>query len=279
MQALRAMWAMFNPVQVQLIRKTAVVNAIKDRLPVYTLTFAYPAEMMQRKQTLGVRIDHGDVVKVCVPNYKPKSYSMSAERADEGEFDITVKVYPNGRASGYLDSVMIGDKISVFKHPACNKRRNAGSHVGLIAYGVGITEALPVAAAELSKPEAESVVLLWASRTDGDTFWHEQIEALRNQHGRRFDSVHIFSRDNQPGALHGRVDSGVLDMVFNARWAETCAVPDLSETSSGSTSKVAVGFRSGARFLSVGTKEMMQATDEMLAELNYPMHEHALLLK
>ena len=40
---------------------------------------------------LKVRIDHGDVVKVIIPDYKPKSYSMSCKRANE--FDITVKVY------------------------------------------------------------------------------------------------------------------------------------------------------------------------------------------
>eukprot|EP00964_Phaeocystis_antarctica_P098158 scaffold64201_cov58-Phaeocystis_antarctica.AAC.2 len=90
----------------RLLRKVCHVTAVRglasspewERLPVYTLTFETPPSLSN-----AVRIDCGDVVKVVVPNFKPKSYSMSAERP--GEFDITVKVYPGGVCSGYLDSV------------------------------------------------------------------------------------------------------------------------------------------------------------------------------
>ena len=51
--------------------------------------------------------------------------------------------------------IQVGDAITVFKKGA--KERQPGSHVGLVAFGVGITEALPIAAAELAKPEAEQV--------------------------------------------------------------------------------------------------------------------------
>jgi hypothetical protein len=37
--------------------------------------------------------------------------------------------------------------------------------------------------------------------------------------------------------------------------------------------------RGEARFLPVGTKEMMQQTDEMLAAIGYTMPQHALLLR
>ena len=126
-----------------LLRKVEVVAAEADRLPVYTLTFANPEGVTELG--MGVRIDHGDTVKVCVPGYKPKSYSMSACR--EGEFDITFKVYPGGRASGYLDGIEVGGTIDVF--PKGRKTRDAGAFVGLVAFGVGITEALPMLAVRL----------------------------------------------------------------------------------------------------------------------------------
>ena len=83
-----------------LLHKSTLVQASSAHLPVHTLTFSIPEGM---SESLGVSIEKGDVVKVVVPNYKPKSYSMSAARPNE--FDITFKVYPNGRASGYLDSI------------------------------------------------------------------------------------------------------------------------------------------------------------------------------
>ena len=117
------------------LRKVTHVEAYAEtgQLPVHTVTFSRPSSLD------GLRIDHGDVVKVVIPDFKPKSYSMSAER--EGEFDITFKVYPNGRCSGYLDRLQVGDEVSVFKRGS--KSRNPGSHVGLVAFGVGITEILP----------------------------------------------------------------------------------------------------------------------------------------
>lgn len=79
-----------------LLPAVAQVEESTDHLPVYTLTFATPLgqPFLKDKKTGGkFSIPMGDVVKVCVPNYKPKSYSVSAERS--GEFDITVKVLVN----------------------------------------------------------------------------------------------------------------------------------------------------------------------------------------
>ena len=116
---------------------------------------------------------------------------MSAQR--ETEFDITLKIYPNGRASGYLDRVQLGEAISVFGMG--NKRRapdppsvgsGSGCYIGIVGFGVGITEALPVAAAELARAGESKVTLLWQSRTWADTFWHDDVAALEAAHPGRF---------------------------------------------------------------------------------------------
>jgi NAD(P)H-flavin reductase len=250
----------WNGVPTKLIKKTTLVPASPNHLPVYTLTFAIPEQGNVLTGTAqphsAVRIDMGDVVKMVIPNYKPKSYSMSAIRMDEKEFDVTIKVYPNGRASGFLDRLQIGgeDTVNTFGRDA-GRRRNSGDFVGVIAYGVGITEGLPVARAELEKGRAKRVVLLWASRTMEDTFWHNEIQELSQNYPERFQIVHIFSREKRDGCLHGRIDPSVLETVFTPN------------------------ERNQARFLSVGTKEMMRMTDNMLTQIGYPMPKHALLPK
>ena len=96
-----------------------------------------------------------------------------------------------------------GDRVRLFHlNPY---KRSPGSHIGLVALGVGITEALPIAAAELAKPAASSVVLLWATQRGDEIFWQDRRRALRRRHGERFAVVHIHSRDERDGALHGRV--------------------------------------------------------------------------
>ncbi|CAB9510262.1 b5 reductase 1 [Seminavis robusta] len=240
----------------KLIKKTTLVPAAPNHLPVHTLTFAIPKDDSafsgRAKPHSEVAIELGDVVKMVIPGYKPKSYSMSAIR--DGEFDITFKVYPNGRASGFLDRLNVGDEMGTFGMTA-GRHRNPGSFVGCIAFGVGITECLPVAQAELEKGDAEKVVLLWASRTMADTFWHDKIEDLKKKYPDRFQMAHILSREERQGCLKGRINPELLDQVFQPE------------------------DRSQARFLSVGTKEMMRMTDKMLEEIDYPMPQHALLPK
>ncbi|CAB9521146.1 b5 reductase 1 [Seminavis robusta] len=241
--------------QTKLIKKTTLVSAAATRLPVHTLTFAIPRfdpSVHRGKSHSEVAIDKGDVVKMVIPGYKPKSYSMSALR--EQEFDVTFKVYPNGRASGFLDSMKVGDELESFGKSS-GRHHNPGSFVGIVSYGVGITEGLPVTKAELEKGDAEKVVLLWASRTMGDTFWHEEIKALQNEYPGRFEMVHILSREEHQGCFHGHITPKLLDQAFQP------------------------ADRGQARFLSVGTKDMMRITNRMLEEIGYPMPEHALLPK
>jgi len=263
----------WSGVPTKLIRKTLLVEQGVDRLPVYTLTFEIPRghSFSGRAQPLeNVRIDFGEVIKFVIPFYKPKSYSMSALRESENEFDVTLKIYPNGRASGHLDRIQIGESVNAFGLKN-NKVRNPGKFFGGIAYGVGITEILPVARFELEKGDSERVVVVWASRTLADTFWHDQIEELNQKYKERFEMVYIFSRENKTetttehlptGALHGRIDSSVLKQVFEPRLC-------LSETTKLERDK--------ARFLVIGTKAMMRMTEAMLSEIGFPFHKHALL--
>jgi NAD(P)H-flavin reductase len=245
-----------------LLKKTSIITADQEsgRLPVYTLTFAIPTEdpdgALWGPAVIHseARLDMGDVVKMVIPGYKPKSYSISELR--DNEFDVTFKVYPNGRASGYLDRLTVGGDPVVYsfaKHAA--RRRNSGSYVGIIVFGVGITEGLPVAKAELEKGDAQKVVLLWASRTMEDTFWHDQLQRLKETYSTKFELVYLLSRQEKDGCLHGRISPQILEQVFQP--------PNKEE----------------ARFMSVGTKEMMRIADDMLTSIGYPMPEQHLLPK
>jgi NAD(P)H-flavin reductase len=248
----------------KLIRKVTLVEGEtpdphdKDRLlrlSVHALTFSIPAQESFEKPAIphsNIQIDLGDVVKMVIPGYKPKSYSVSELREDE--YEVTFKAYPNGRASGYLDRLKVGDTIQSFGKSA-NRIRNPGNFVGIIVFGIGITEGLPVAKAELEKDDADQVVLLWACRTFDDYFWHDKIEELLEKHGENFRLERIMSQDYRDGCLRGRVDPEVLDQVFQP------------------------ADRDNARFLSVGTKEMMNTTYRMLAEIGYSMPRNALLPK
>ena len=239
--------------------------------------------------------------------YKPQSDCMSALRLPEQEFDVTFKVYPNGRASGYLNRLHVGDFIHSFGMTKNRCRNPDGTWIGIVAYGVGITEALPVARAELERPgpgPPTNVTLLWASRTLHDTFWHDQIQALQqtypcspptttssetndNDTTNRFEVAFLFSRESNEffqalssaagsnatttshvhippsirqarHVLSGRVTSSVLSTVFDQ----------------------ACHDKEHARFLSVGTKDMMDFTSQLLTDkLGFEFPKNELLPK
>ena len=252
-----------------------------------------------------LRLDLGDVVKMVIPNYKPKSYSVSALRATE--FDVTYKLYPNGRASGFLHQLVPQPPqqpqpqqhattttttttphtmIHSFVKKHSSRRRNpGGTHIAIIAYGVGITEGLPVARAELLLFPAERVILIWCVRRMADTFWSEEIQELRQLYPQQFQMVYIISREQPPPPLSLSLSSSLLppivegdrpDTLTNLRifYGQRISVPLLQDILESF-----VPHKETVRFLSVGTKEMMAMTDDMLVSMKYSLPYHSLLPK
>lgn len=267
--------SLFTPwwtgVPTKLIRKTTLVQPSvpinskeyvnATHFAVHTLTFEVPQGCTFGGLAIphsDIRIDLGDVVKMVIPGYKPKSYSVSAYRPKTNEMDVTIKVYPNGRASGHLDRLKIGSTINTFGMSA-RKKRNSGKFFGGIAYGVGITEILPVAEFELKKGDAEKVVVLWASRTSKDVFWQDKITKLEKEYPDKFEMVQIYSREESPdpAILKGRINPLILQEVFEPRIEKAKIKKD------------------DARFLAVGTKSMISLTGTMLTKIGFPMPKHA----
>merc|ERR1711865_144653 len=248
--------AWFKAAPATVVNKSTLVSGnSQGSLPVHTLTLALPAGVH-----LGARVDLGDVLKVVVPGWKPMDYSISAEDPKANTFDITFKVYPGGRTSErYLNKLRVGDSAQVFCMGPFERSAGPVTHVGVIALGVGITEALPIAHAELLRGDTKRVTLLWASRTRDDTFWEDRLEQMAAEHGERFKFVQIFSQEQQEGALRGRINTDVLKHVFLQDW-----FPDQA-------------YWKGVRFLTVGTEQMKDDVHAMLEVLGYSMPAHSLL--
>lgn len=286
-----------------LLRKVQLVTEGLDRLPVYTLTFAIPdisshtttpasTTPILVKSYHDLRLDLGDVVKMIIPNYKPKSYSVSALRPTE--FDVTYKLYPNGRASGYLHQLVVGGETQIHtfvKKNSSRRRNDGGTHIGIIAYGVGITEGLPVARAELERDtcggggdngdelvvKVQQVILIWCVRTMADTFWHNDILELIQLYPQRFQIVYVVSREHKPSSSISKPVPendhciSINTRIIYGKRIDRQLLLELFESFEP--------HRETVRFLSVGTKEMMAITDDMLGTIQYPMPHHSLLPK
>ena len=102
------------------------------------------------------------VVKVRGPGawVRSRAYSVSSNPAARGEFTLVVKVYDGGWISGYLNAIEIGKAVH-FAGTLITKRLNpaaraATSTVILVAFGIGISEVLPLASYYLSIADASA---------------------------------------------------------------------------------------------------------------------------
>lgn len=246
---------------VELVSKSTLVEPNEVSCAVRTFTFRLPnCALGQAKLQESFDLGRGDILKLHLnvngdqKSYTHKSYSPTNVSRDDGTFDITVKIYPGGANSEFLDGMAIGDAIHVSgPWPPTKKERNIGSAVNLVAYGIGMTEIFEVAKAELEHGDAESVHLLYANRYPSDLLYQEELSELQRKYP-HFRVTNIFSRATVPGALQGRIDGDVLQSAFDS------TVPD-----------------SQKRFLVIGSKPMMRNTWSLLGQLGYNHSQHGLL--
>lgn len=162
----------------RLLSKEKLVNADGPRLAVYRFTFALP----EGGTDLNLDLSVGEHVKIRGTGFRARSYSPVAARP--GEFDLIIKVYPAGPAavSSYLEGLREGEYAQMSgpypPRPFLHQSRDGGRHVGIVAFGVGITEALEVIRGELQRREADEVVLVWALRDRSEAYAEAELAAL-----------------------------------------------------------------------------------------------------
>jgi len=198
----------------------------------------------------------------------------------EGKFGVIIKAYgPEDEVVGMsslLKHVPIGTELLITNHVEhvfwkdrnrgyyCNERTidpdSKGDYsVGLIAFGIGITEVAIVAASELLDPRVKRVSILWANKKWSDTAWvcsgtqgSQSDDMIHNlfadqaRYGDRLKIMHILSQEERPEAsFHGRISPDVLREAFLAD-----SVP-----------------QERLKCLAVGTTVMINSAYEMLADL------------
>ena len=250
-----------------LIARNELTTGWEGAAPIVTLTFALP-EGHSLGETYGFNLGMGDFLRVRIPlGGKPRSYSPTSDPLRPSSFDLTVKVYPEGYASNFMNNMSVGDSLLVsgpFPPIRSIVKRKPGALVALLAFGVGITEALPIAEAELADSAVREVVLIYPNKGTADAVFGERIAAAQAAPGgERLRVRHVLTREDPPSedaaagtAVRGRVSAALLKELLPSWTAEA---------------------KSECRYLAVGTKQMKAQAAEYFAELGYNASSHVLL--
>lgn len=249
-------WATF-----QLLSKVTLIkgDASCGILPVRRFTFAYPAT-----QSLSFTFTTEVLKVVRSDTGRHKSYSPTSEADHLGSFDLTVKIYPGGGHSEWLDSQSIGTCVTMFgplPPPEYAKVYMPGKRVIAIALGIGITEVYTTCREELRKSDDTSVTLVHSVRYRDEVVLAEEVGLLEKQFKGRFDVVRVASREGEAEGkkngewFTGRLDAEKVDKIIGD------------------------GPREHLKILVVGTKPMMRAVWTELEKLGLEYEKYTLVRK
>jgi NAD(P)H-flavin reductase len=240
-------------------RKLVQREFLGSKKDLMRLTFELPQRCSL--SCLGFDIGLGDFVRIRPYTEEHKklvenpaggrAYSPVFPPEVDGKFGFIIKAYGPGDkvvgVSSLLQRAPLGSEFLVTDHVEhvfweqrnrgyyCNQRNielgNEGPYnVGLIAFGIGITEIAPVAMSELRDPRVKQVTILWANKYWSDAKWAwtpgnsgeaddlvHQFFASQEKYGSRLHIKHVLSQEEHPEAcFHGRVDSEILKKTFLA---------------------------------------------------------------
>ncbi len=144
-----------------------------------------------------------------------RTYSICA--AVGGPLRIGVREIPGGLFSRWLvREVRPGDRVEV-QPPSGAFRADptAPARHLCIAAGSGITPMLSIASSVLANPAAH-ITLLYGNRTSASVMFAEELADLKNTYPRRFNLVHVLSREPRDAPLlSGRLDADRLRSLID----------------------------------------------------------------
>ncbi|KAI5567086.1 hypothetical protein POPTR_013G067300v4 [Populus trichocarpa] len=126
-----------------------------------------------------------------------KPYTPTTLDSDVGQFELVIKMYPQGRMSHHFREMQVGHYLAV-KGPKGRFRYQPGQvrAFGMLAGGSGITPMFQVARAILENPNDKTKVhLIYANVTYEDILLKEELDTLAERYSSHFNVYYVL---NQP---------------------------------------------------------------------------------
>jgi cytochrome-b5 reductase len=189
------------------------VKRLRFALPTPTATTSLPAI----SSLLTRHTPPGSLIPVFRP-YTPISAATSSD--DAGHITFLVKLYPNGRASGKMHSLVPGDELAFKSLHEFDYKPNQFSDMTFIAGGSGITPIYQLTRAILGNAEDKTRVrLVYANQSLDDILLKKEFDALSTEYPGRFEATYLVSKGGgaEKGLKTGYVTKEVLMEVMPER--------------------------------------------------------------
>jgi len=147
-----------------------------------------------------------------------RAYSICSA-PNSGELRIAVKAVDNGTFSVFATTILKeGDVLLAISNPEGKfilepSPANENNYLG-IAAGSGITPVMAMIKTVLTEEPKSTFTLIYGNKTEVDTIFKNEIDALLNTYPNQFNVQYVLSREEQENALFGRIDKGNLNYLF-----------------------------------------------------------------
>ncbi|WP_456423002.1 2Fe-2S iron-sulfur cluster-binding protein [Lutibacter sp.] len=146
-----------------------------------------------------------------------RAYSICSS-PNSGELRIAIKKIKNGLFSVFATTKLKeGDVLEVSapegKFILETSKNNAFNYLG-IAAGSGITPIMAMIKVVLLEEPNSTFTLIYGNKTVKDTIFKEEIDTLKNKYPTTFYIQYVYSREQQPNALFGRIDEGNINFLL-----------------------------------------------------------------
>lgn len=148
-----------------------------------------------------------------------RSYTPTSSNKDRGRLELTIKIYPGGALTPYLESLNIGDKIEI-RGPKGEMKyhKNLAKEMGMIAGGTGVTPMFQIIRRICEDPRDDTnMTFLYANSSEEDILLRDELEALARDHSDQFQLHHILSSPSENwSGKKGRIDKHLIEECLPA---------------------------------------------------------------
>ncbi len=218
----------FIPKSFEVLSNTTLYTALPTDSYSHVISLKFKGKLPLSQPSSHIKIIH---------NFRLKTYSLTSI-PESNFFEIIVKVYRKGNTSVFLSGLRVGEVVKISKTRF--KPILESFNVGIIVFGIAITEVLPVLIPKLLL-EGKKVGFVYVVRFQREILFGNLIDSLLRDYSDKFFVRFVFSQEV------GRLNKDVLVDLFQ-KWE--------SEFSQ-------------SRFLVVGSGKMRKSSYGMLREMGF----------
>lgn len=208
---------------------------------------AYEIALPTKEHETGVTVSSLIMVKgVTYPDGKfdVKPYTPTSLNDQKGSMELVVKTYPEGKVSGFMNNLKVGDMIDIKgPFPKLPYIANMKKEIGMLCGGTGITPMLQVIKEVLKNPEDKTEIsLVFANTTEDDILLKSRIDELAAKHA-NFKVTYVLSSPPTSGwsGETGFISSSIICSVMPKPSTDSlilvCGPPGFMAAMSGDKTK------------------------------------------